>query len=432
MTQPAAAAQLDRARAAALDHRALRRARDRERAPRRRVPARPRARRRRLRLYLEFDKPLAEAERAGFRELVRRRAGERVPVSQLIGRKEFWSLSLRVTPDVLTPRPETETLVAAALRARAAPRRRAPDPRPRHRLGRDRAGARERAPEGARHRDRPLARRARGGARRMPSARLAGPHALPGGQPLRAGGGRALRPGRVESALRRTRRGAPLRRSSPTSRGRRSSPAEQGLAVLRALAQGVAERLLPGGALALELAPEQADGVAGWCREAGLLDVAQQRDLAAPASARGRPGADAAASEGGSMDRIVVRGGARLSGEVRRLGLEERDARADGGGAARRRRDACSQRPARCATSTPCSSCCARSARAPTGIRDDPHARAHRRAARSSTAARRPTTWCARCAPRSWCSVRWSRASAARASRSRAAARSACGRSTST
>ena len=55
---------------------------------------------------------------------------------------------------------------------------------------------------------------------------------------------------------------------------------EQGLAVLRALAQGVAEHLLPGGAAAFELSPEQAGRVAGWCREAGLLDVAQRRDLA--------------------------------------------------------------------------------------------------------------------------------------------------------
>ena len=69
----------------------------------------------RLRLYVEFDKPLAPAERAGFRELVRRRAEQRVPVAQLIGRKEFWSLPLAVTPDVLTPRPETETLIEAAL-----------------------------------------------------------------------------------------------------------------------------------------------------------------------------------------------------------------------------------------------------------------------------------------------------------------------------
>jgi release factor glutamine methyltransferase len=69
----------------------------------------------RMRLYLDFDKPVTEAERGVFRELVRRRAGERVPVALLVGEKEFWSLPLRVTPDVLVPRPETETLVAAAL-----------------------------------------------------------------------------------------------------------------------------------------------------------------------------------------------------------------------------------------------------------------------------------------------------------------------------
>ena len=69
----------------------------------------------RLQLYLDFDKPVSEAERTGFRELVRRRAGERIPVALLIGEKEFWSMPLRVTPDVLVPRPETETLVSAAL-----------------------------------------------------------------------------------------------------------------------------------------------------------------------------------------------------------------------------------------------------------------------------------------------------------------------------
>ncbi|MCC6640493.1 MAG: peptide chain release factor N(5)-glutamine methyltransferase [Deltaproteobacteria bacterium] len=69
----------------------------------------------RLRLYLEFDKPVEESERARFRELVRRRGAERIPVAHLTGRKEFWSLPLRVTRDVLTPRPDTETLVQAAL-----------------------------------------------------------------------------------------------------------------------------------------------------------------------------------------------------------------------------------------------------------------------------------------------------------------------------
>jgi release factor glutamine methyltransferase len=45
--------------------------------------------------------------------LSRRLAGE--PVAYLTGRREFWSLSLRVAPPVLIPRPETELLVARAL-----------------------------------------------------------------------------------------------------------------------------------------------------------------------------------------------------------------------------------------------------------------------------------------------------------------------------
>ena len=47
------------------------------------------------------------------RLLARRTQGE--PIAYLLGRREFWSLSLRVTPDVLIPRPETELLVQAAL-----------------------------------------------------------------------------------------------------------------------------------------------------------------------------------------------------------------------------------------------------------------------------------------------------------------------------
>lgn len=43
----------------------------------------------------------------------RRREGE--PVAYLTGAREFWGLPLRVTPDVLIPRPETETLVELAL-----------------------------------------------------------------------------------------------------------------------------------------------------------------------------------------------------------------------------------------------------------------------------------------------------------------------------
>lgn len=45
--------------------------------------------------------------------LQRRQAGE--PIAYIIGQREFWSLPLEVTPDVLVPRPETELLVETAL-----------------------------------------------------------------------------------------------------------------------------------------------------------------------------------------------------------------------------------------------------------------------------------------------------------------------------
>ena len=41
----------------------------------------------------------------------------RQPVAQIIGQRQFWGLTFRVTPDTLDPRPDTETLVAEALQA---------------------------------------------------------------------------------------------------------------------------------------------------------------------------------------------------------------------------------------------------------------------------------------------------------------------------
>ena len=68
----------------------------------------------RVRLYLDFDKPLGAPELAAFRELVRRRAaGE--PTAWLTGRREFLGHVFRVDPLVLVPRPETELLVEAAI-----------------------------------------------------------------------------------------------------------------------------------------------------------------------------------------------------------------------------------------------------------------------------------------------------------------------------
>ena len=69
----------------------------------------------RVGLYTHFDQPLQPDELTRFKEFIRRRL-RREPVAYILGRKEFWSLPLRVTPEVLIPRPETETLVAEALK----------------------------------------------------------------------------------------------------------------------------------------------------------------------------------------------------------------------------------------------------------------------------------------------------------------------------
>jgi release factor glutamine methyltransferase len=68
----------------------------------------------RIDLYATFEDVPGDDRRTAFRDLVRRRA-EGTPVAYLVGRREFYSLSFRVTPDVLIPRPETELLVVEVL-----------------------------------------------------------------------------------------------------------------------------------------------------------------------------------------------------------------------------------------------------------------------------------------------------------------------------
>ena len=60
-----------------------------------------------------MDAATVEFDRA-YGELIARRA-QREPVSQIVGHREFWGLEFEVTRDVLTPRPETELIVEAAL-----------------------------------------------------------------------------------------------------------------------------------------------------------------------------------------------------------------------------------------------------------------------------------------------------------------------------
>ena len=54
-------------------------------------------------------------EQADAAEQVARRRANREPVAYLTGRREFWSLEFLVTPDTLIPRPDSETLIEAAL-----------------------------------------------------------------------------------------------------------------------------------------------------------------------------------------------------------------------------------------------------------------------------------------------------------------------------
>lgn len=64
----------------------------------------------RMQLYLQFERPLAEAELEKIRPLVKRR-GNREPLQYILGETEFGGLRLKVDKRALIPRPETEYLL---------------------------------------------------------------------------------------------------------------------------------------------------------------------------------------------------------------------------------------------------------------------------------------------------------------------------------
>jgi release factor glutamine methyltransferase len=206
----------------------------------------------------------------------RRRAGE--PVAYLTGTREFWGLTLAVTPDVLIPRPETETLVEFAL----------------SKLPRDRAvrvldlGTGSGAIALALAHDRPSAdvlatdrsdaalAVARDNAQRLKLTNVAfvaadwytgipaGTWDLIASNPPYIG---AVDPHLQEGDL----------RFEPASA---LSPGVDGQSALRTIVGGARERLAPGGWLVVEHGYDQSDAVQALFRDAGFSGVVALRDLA--------------------------------------------------------------------------------------------------------------------------------------------------------
>ncbi len=236
----------------------------------------------RIRLYVDFEKPVTPDERAVFRELVKRRAGAREPVSHLVGRREFWSLDITVTPDVLTPRPDTETLVTAALELLPAP---AEGYTPRVldvgtgsgavalAIASERADARVAATDVS-----PAALKvARANASTLDLADRIDFHE---GSLYAPVAGK-----RFDLIVSNPPYLAEVRRDElPPELAHEPELAlfagQDGLDILRTLVDGVGEVLAPKGAVALELSSDQAPIVEDLLRAAGLTDVRCYRDLA--------------------------------------------------------------------------------------------------------------------------------------------------------
>jgi len=228
-------------------------------------------------LVTHDDQVLSETQRQTFAHQVSERTQD-VPLAYLLGEKEFHGLRLQVSPAVLVPRPDTETLVNWALEILQT---RPAEPAPRvvdlgtgsgaialavkHRAPHIRMQMADLSP--------PALAVASANARRLDLE--VGAHlgswwqALPPGQlfdlvlsnpPYIAGGDPHL----------------PALRHEPTLA---LTPGGDGLSSLQAIIDGAPERMRPGAWLLLEHGYDQAEPVAAMLARAGFEAIANRRDL---------------------------------------------------------------------------------------------------------------------------------------------------------
>ena len=227
----------------------------------------------RLALYTEPERPLSIAERDSFRALIERRLdGE--PLAYLVGHREFWSLDLQVDARVLVPRPETETLVEEALDLLAgieAPRIADVGTG----SGAVALALRKQRPDSmliAIDVSRPALSVAAANARALElpllllASDLLSAHSPAAQLDLIVSNPPYLRPDEITGALSREPRLA-------------LDGGTDGLRVTSRLIEQAATRLRPGGALALEIAPDAADRVVAMLQSAGYRDPRRRRDL---------------------------------------------------------------------------------------------------------------------------------------------------------
>lgn len=232
-------------------------------------------------LLAHDDAALSPAQAAAWQALLARRvAGE--PLAYLTGEREFHGLPLQVSPAVLVPRPDTETLVDWALALLAGPLAALDRPQVAD-LGTGSGAIALAVKHGC--------PRAEVRASDASTQALAVAHAngqrlgleviwLAGSwwQPYRDSAAPALQlalsnPPYIEAGDPHL----PALRHEPLSA--LVPPGGEGLASLREIVQGAAPRLAPGGWLLLEHGHDQADAVAALLQAAGFVDVQHRQDL---------------------------------------------------------------------------------------------------------------------------------------------------------